>query len=128
MKTPVLVFLILLLGTGCVPHRLRQADVERERELTAFFRYLDAETVSDRKEALQALQQEYPDNPLTDRAFKLNQLETTRLEQQTKIRKLSADLKQCQEENTRKEADNASLKKDMEQLKQLVIDMEMKAR
>jgi len=128
MKTPVLIFLILLMGTGCVPNRLRQADVERHRELTAFFRYLDAETTADRKEALQSLQHEYPDNPLTDRAFKLNQLETARLEQQTKIKRLSADLKQCKEENSQKDADNAALKKDMEQLKQLVIDMEMKAR
>ncbi|OHB32922.1 MAG: hypothetical protein A2X84_04870 [Desulfuromonadaceae bacterium GWC2_58_13] len=128
MKIFPLILFIALISTGCIPRQPRLAVPDENQQLGAFFRFIDAETATERKQALQALQHDFPQNPLTARAIKLDQLESARSEQQTKIKKLTAELKQCREENSQKENDNGALRKDMEQLKQLVIEMEMRAR
>jgi septal ring factor EnvC (AmiA/AmiB activator) len=128
MKFLLLVLIIALLSAGCLPRQPVLAVPDEKEQLGAFFRFIDAETATERKQALQALQQDFPQNPLTSRATKLDQLEAARAEQPAKIKKLTSELKQCKEENLQKETDNAALRKDMEQLKQLVIEMEMRAR
>jgi len=128
MKLFPLILIAVLISTGCLPKQLRPAVLDEARQQGAFFRYLDAETATERKIALQALQRDFAQSPLTARAIGLDKLDAARTEQQVKIKKLVAELKRCREENTQRETDNAALRKDLEQLKQLFIEMEIRAR
>ncbi len=125
MKFFPLILITVLILTGCVPKPLRPAVHDEIRQQDTFFRFIDAETSNDRKQALQTLQNEFPQNALTARASKLD---AARSEQQAKINTLTAELKRCRKESTQRETNNAALRKDLQQLKQLVIEMEMRAR
>jgi hypothetical protein len=128
MKQLLLGLIAVLISTGCMPRQPGVTELDQIPQQRAFFHFLDAETTGERKQALHTLQQDFPESPLTARAVELNKQDADRLEQQTKTKKLTSELNRCREANTQREAENDALRKDLEQLKQLVIEMEMRAR
>ncbi|WP_432822968.1 hypothetical protein [Trichloromonas sp.] len=125
MKFVPLLLIAAVISTGCASLLPRPAVQDEVGQQEAFLRFVDAETATGRKQALRALQREYPQGPLTSGATRL---EAARLEQLATINKSKAELKRCQKETTQLESENAALRKDLDQLKQLVIEMEMRAR
>jgi hypothetical protein len=136
MKLFPLMLIAVLISTSCLPRQLRPAVHNETRQLRPavhnetrqqdlFFRFIDAETTSERDQALQTLQHDFPQSTMTDRAIKLD---ATRSAQHAKINKLDAELKRCLEQKRQQQTDNVALRKDLEQLKQLVIEMELRDR
>ena len=118
----------VLISTGCMPRQPGVAELDNIPQQRAFFHFIDADTSGERKQALHALQQDFPESPLTARAVELNKQDADRLEQKTKNKKLTSELNRCREADTQWETENDALRKDLEQLKQLLIEMEMRAR
>ncbi|MEJ2202237.1 MAG: hypothetical protein P8X63_14645 [Desulfuromonadaceae bacterium] len=87
--------------------------------------FLDAETAEERERALQSLQRDYPRSPLTAHALTLQQAAKS-AKQRGKINQLTTELNHCQEANKQQKNDNEALRKDLEKLKQLVIEMELR--
>jgi hypothetical protein len=128
MKRLLLGLIAVLISTGCMPRQPGVVELDNIPQQRAFFHFIDAETSGERKQALHALQHDFPESPLTARAVELNKQDADRLEQKTKNKKLTSQLNRCRETDTQRETENDALRKDLEQLKQLLIEMEMRAR
>lgn len=128
MKFLPLIMLAALMATGCMPRQPSTAVLEQTEQQRLFFHYLDAATASERDQALQRLQQDFPQSPMTDRAVLLATQDQSLREQQAKNKKLTAELQRCRDESTQQKTDNIALRHDLEQLKELLIEMETRSR
>lgn len=125
IRTLFTLFALALL-TGCTLGVIAPAPVPPDPAESLFLTYLEG-PASDRTEALARLNAEYSQSPWAARAQRVSDMRAARDSQGQRVRLLEQEKTRCLQEKESLEEEARRLRDDLEKLKKLLIDMEMRS-
>ena len=125
MKTSFVLF-VLLLCAGCtlIPSQRNAPSGTSPQAEHLFLQGLDELTTTGVSPSFATLHHQYPHSPWTVRATQISTLCT---KPAARLNQLKGELQQCSRDKTRLNEQIKQLRDDLDKLKQLLIEMEMRA-